>query len=101
MLLFNVHVVGMVTSRYTKSGIRRFTCSTFTIQRKIGQINLAATSSRGREHFRDSPVDFDFRPVGKVFMAEYAKFIASRNAYLGSKGQLDGCREHAKKALGL
>ncbi len=54
-----------------------------------------------REHFRDSPADFDFRPVGKVFMAEYAKFIASRNAYLGSKGQLDGCREHAKKALGL
>ena len=47
------------------------------------------------------PSDFGFRPVGKVFMAEYAKFIASRNAYLGSKGQLDGCREHAKKALGL
>jgi hypothetical protein len=26
-------------------------------------------------------------------MAEYAKFIASRNEYLGSAGQLDAARE--------
>jgi fructose-bisphosphate aldolase class II len=48
-----------------------------------------------REHFRDKPEDFDLRPPGKVFMAEYAKFIASRNTLLGSAGQLDGAREHA------
>tara|TARA_R110002111_G_scaffold58550_1_gene98992 strand:+ start:229 stop:1179 length:951 start_codon:yes stop_codon:yes gene_type:complete len=45
-----------------------------------------------REHFRDNPTDFDFRPAGKVFMAEYAKFIASRNELLGSAGQLDSLR---------
>lgn len=54
-----------------------------------------------REHFRDKPSDFDLRPPGKVFMSEYAKFIASRNELLGSAGQLDAAREHAKKALGL
>jgi len=47
-----------------------------------------------REYFRDHPEGFDLRPPGKVFMAEYAKFIASRNQYLGSAGQLDGAREH-------
>ena len=46
-----------------------------------------------REHFRDKPDDFDLRPPGKVFMAEYAKFIASRNEYLGSAGQLESARE--------
>ena len=45
-----------------------------------------------REFFRDSPEVFDFRPVGKVFMAEYAKFIASRNELLGSAGQLEAVR---------
>jgi fructose-bisphosphate aldolase class II len=45
-----------------------------------------------REYFRDHPEVFDFRPVGKVFMAEYAKFIASRNELLGSAGQLDAVR---------
>jgi fructose-bisphosphate aldolase class II len=48
-----------------------------------------------REHFRDKPEDFDFRPAGKVFMAEYAKFIASRNTLLGSAGQLSAARQHA------
>src|SRR5580700_5410707 len=43
-----------------------------------------------REFFRDNPSEFDLRPPGKVFMAEYAKFIASRNVYLGSSGQLNG-----------
>ena len=32
-----------------------------------------------REFFRDNPAEFDFRPPGKIFMDEYAKFIASRN----------------------
>ena len=32
-----------------------------------------------REFFRDKPAEFDFRPPGKIFMDEYAKFIASRN----------------------
>lgn len=49
-----------------------------------------------REFFRDKPAEFDLRPPGKVFMAEYAKFIASRNEYLGSAGQLSASREHAQ-----
>jgi len=48
-----------------------------------------------REYFRDNPGEFDLRPPGKIFMAEYAKFIASRNVYLGSAGQLEGSRAHA------
>lgn len=52
-----------------------------------------------REHFRDKPTDFDLRPPGKTFMAEYAKFIASRNVLLGSAGQLDAARDLAQKAL--
>ncbi len=46
-----------------------------------------------REYFRDHPEVFDFRPVGKVFMAEYAKFIAQKNDYLGSSGQLEIVRK--------
>lgn len=45
-----------------------------------------------REFFRDQPSVFDFRPIGKIFMEEYAKFIASRNELLGSAGQLDAVR---------
>ena len=48
-----------------------------------------------REYFRDKPEDFDFRGPGKVFMAEYATFIESRNKLLGSAGQLDAARKHA------
>lgn len=51
-----------------------------------------------REFFRDKPTDFDLRPPGKIFIAEYAKFIESRNGYLGSAGQLAGAREHALKS---
>jgi fructose-bisphosphate aldolase, class II len=47
-----------------------------------------------REYFRDKPGDFDFRGPGKLFMDEYARFIASRNALLGSAGQLDAVRAH-------
>ncbi len=45
-----------------------------------------------REYFRDHPEVFDFRPIGKVFMEEYAKFIASRNELLGSAGHLPEVR---------
>ena len=45
-----------------------------------------------REYFRDFPAKFDLRDPGKVFMAEYAKFIASKNQKLGSAGQLSGVR---------
>ena len=46
-----------------------------------------------REFFRDYPEKFDLRDPGKVFMAEYAKFIASKNEKLGSAGQLPAiCR---------
>jgi fructose-bisphosphate aldolase class II len=45
-----------------------------------------------REFFRDQPEVFDFRPVGKVFIEEYAKFIASRNELLGSAGHLEEVR---------
>ncbi|MBT3337407.1 MAG: ketose-bisphosphate aldolase [Anaerolineae bacterium] len=46
-----------------------------------------------REFFRDKPDQFDLRPPGKIFMAEYAKFIAAKNVKLGSAGQLDEVRK--------
>jgi fructose-bisphosphate aldolase, class II len=46
-----------------------------------------------RESFRDNPEVFDLRPAGKVFMGEYAKYIAHKNQVLGSAGQLDAVRE--------
>jgi len=49
-----------------------------------------------REFFRDKPGDFDLRGPGKIFMAEYAKFIASRNELLGSAGQLESIRASLK-----
>jgi fructose-bisphosphate aldolase class II len=45
-----------------------------------------------REFFRDFPEKFDLRDPGKVFMAEYAKFIAHKNEKLGSAGNLDEIR---------
>jgi fructose-bisphosphate aldolase class II len=50
-----------------------------------------------REFFRDKPGDFDFRPPGKIFVEEYAKFIAHKNKMLGSAGELPNVR----KELGL
>ena len=41
-----------------------------------------------REFFKDKPADFDFRTPGKIFIAEYGKFIAHKNEKLGSAGQL-------------
>ena len=49
-----------------------------------------------REFFRDKPAEFDFRPPGKVFVEEYAKFIAHKNVKLGSAGQLDAVRASLK-----
>ncbi|MFN2352110.1 MAG: ketose-bisphosphate aldolase [Kiritimatiellia bacterium] len=46
-----------------------------------------------REHFRDNPENFDLRPPGKVFMAEFAKYIAGKNRYLGSTDKLDEVRK--------
>jgi len=45
-----------------------------------------------RELFRDHPEKFDLRDPGKIFMPEYAKFIASKNVLLGSAGQVDDAR---------
>ncbi len=49
-----------------------------------------------REHFLEHPENFDLRPVGKIFMAEYAKFIAEKNEFLGSAGQLEAVRRVLK-----
>jgi fructose-bisphosphate aldolase, class II len=46
-----------------------------------------------REFFRDHPEQFDFRPPGKTFVEEYAKFIAHKSEKLGSAGQLPLIRE--------
>ena len=46
-----------------------------------------------REFFRDKPSEFDLRPVGKIFMSEYANFIADKNEKLGSAGHLDEVRK--------
>jgi fructose-bisphosphate aldolase class II len=49
-----------------------------------------------REFFRDHPDKFDFRGPGKIYMTEYAKFIAHKNLKLGSAGRL----EEVRAALG-
>jgi fructose-bisphosphate aldolase, class II len=46
-----------------------------------------------REVFKAHPEVFDLRNPGKIFMAEYAKFIAQKNVYLGSAGQLAEVRK--------
>jgi len=46
-----------------------------------------------REFFLEKPENFDLRPPGKVFMAEYAKFIAGKNVKLGSAGRLEEVRD--------
>ena len=45
-----------------------------------------------REYFRDHPKEFDLRPPGKIFVAEYAKFVASKSEKLGSAGALPEIR---------
>ncbi len=49
-----------------------------------------------RESFRDNPDNFDLRPPGKVFMAEYAKYIVHKSQVLGSAGQLEDLRQAIK-----
>jgi fructose-bisphosphate aldolase class II len=46
-----------------------------------------------REFFLEHPEKFDLRDPGKIYMAEYAKFIAQKNGYLGSAGQLEDVRK--------
>ena len=46
-----------------------------------------------REYFLEHPEGFDLRAPGKIFMAEYAKFIAQKNEYLGSAGNLEAVRK--------
>lgn len=46
-----------------------------------------------REHLLEYPENFDFRKPGKVYMAEYAKFIAGKNEFLGSAGKLEEMRK--------
>jgi len=46
-----------------------------------------------REYFLEHPEGFDLRSPGKIFMAEYAKFIHQKNDYLGSSGQLEAVRK--------
>lgn len=41
-----------------------------------------------REFFRDHPDAIDLRPIGKIFMSEYANFIADKNRKLGSADQI-------------
>lgn len=50
-----------------------------------------------REQFALYPENFDLRPPGKVFMEEYARYIARKNRILGSAGQLDAVRQLVKK----
>ena len=50
-----------------------------------------------REYFRDHAAEFDFRPPGKIFVQEYANFIAHKNEKLGSAGQLEAIRATIKK----
>jgi fructose-bisphosphate aldolase class II len=49
-----------------------------------------------REFFRDHPERFDLRDPGKVFIADYAAFIAHKNEKLKSAGTL----EMVRKTLG-
>ena len=49
-----------------------------------------------REYFRDHPAEFDFRPPGKIFVEDYAKFIAHKNGRLGLAGQLEAVRASLK-----
>lgn len=49
-----------------------------------------------REEFMKNPENFDLRPPGKVFMAEYAKYIVHKNNVLGSAGRLDEVRKFIK-----
>jgi fructose-bisphosphate aldolase class II len=40
-----------------------------------------------REHFQRSPKEFDFMPPGKIYMDEYATFVADKCTQLGAAGK--------------
>ena len=46
-----------------------------------------------REYFRDFPDGFDFRKPGKIYVSEYANFIAHKNEKLLTAGKLDAVRK--------
>src|SRR6202162_3655529 len=50
-----------------------------------------------REFFHNNPGAFDFRPPGKIFIEEYAKFIAHTSEKLGSAGHLEEVRDYVTK----
>lgn len=50
-----------------------------------------------REYFLEHPENFDLRPPGKLYIAEYANFIAAKNEKLGSAGQLEKAHLMLKK----
>jgi fructose-bisphosphate aldolase class II len=50
-----------------------------------------------REFFRDKPGEFDFRPPGKIFIEEYAKFIVHKSEKLGSASKLEEVRKAVSK----
>ncbi len=50
-----------------------------------------------REYFLEHPEEIDLRPVGKIFMSEYAKFIAHKNEKLGSASHLAEVRALVSK----
>lgn len=49
-----------------------------------------------REYFRDYPDQFDFRKPGKMFVSEYANFIAHKNEKLLSANKLDVVRNRVR-----
>src|SRR3954466_3833942 len=54
-----------------------------------------------REYFRDHPGEFDFRPPGKTFIDEYAKFTAHKNGKPGSAGQVAQARAAIERERSL
>ena len=48
-----------------------------------------------REFFRDHPEQFDFRPPGKIFMEEYANFIAHKSE---KPDQRASCHSFARRS---
>jgi len=50
-----------------------------------------------RKSFNRLLREFDLRGPGKVFMAEYAKYVAHKNEKLGSAGSLSDIRAKLKK----
>jgi fructose-bisphosphate aldolase class II len=52
-----------------------------------------------REYFMEHPEGIDFRTPGKIFMSEYAKFIAGKNEKLGCAGELESVRKMLAEAV--